>query len=394
MANTQAQPNQYKNISIKVNNIEISSLLYTLDIYQDIFTPVPSAELVILDSMNIQQNNNVIAGKTINIVLESDIPIKGKFKVEMVIYSISDKLLIKKGLYGYKIHLCTPQQFIDIKSRVSKFYSQLTTFNIVTDIININKLGKVSSNIINHINYDIIIPNMSPFIAIEWLSKFTLNNDNIADYVFYFNDGEFKFNSFSEMFNQDKSIEFYHRETGYRDNDQKEDEQSFYRIQKYNIIRQVDILRNLSTGQIGNTLINVDNINKTIKVDNYKNTIKSITYDDEILKNGENSVVAINLIHDNLSKGRTTINTTSPLWKSNRKINQFMFDSNLIMIDVAGNVNINKLLGKICKVNFPTNDEQKNTINDDIFKGKFLMSAIKHHITQNEYKNVVELCKR
>ena len=167
------KPNEFKGFTVKINGNDFSSLVNGIDVFQDIFTPNWTATIVLLDALNIQNSFDVAVGNTVSILIESDTATcKASKSFNFILQSISNKTLIKKDLYGYILEMIASDAIKDIKTRVQRSYKKKKCEEIVKDIIQKDLGGSVQTGNTKD-KYDVIIPNMTPFTAVNFVAHFS-----------------------------------------------------------------------------------------------------------------------------------------------------------------------------------------------------------------------------
>ena len=100
------------------------------------------------------------------------------------------------GTQQYRIHFCSPEMMNNDRIRVSKSYRGKRYDEMVEDIL-VNFLKTKKDIRIEKTvgKYDIIIPNMHPYDAINFIAKQCVNKRNVTNYNFYETTKGFRFKS-------------------------------------------------------------------------------------------------------------------------------------------------------------------------------------------------------
>lgn len=178
----------------KFDGSDIMSLkpqVLEVNIYQSIFSPVLKASLTLNDPIDLLTNYPITGEETITIYLRqnNDEP-NGTdlFQLEFVISGITDVLVDPTNrMSSYSIDLISTEAFVNAKTRISRCYAdniEAMIKDIVSNTLKSNKDFNVFSN--SMINRKLVIPNIPPFAAIEWLTKYCVSADDKQYYTFLF----------------------------------------------------------------------------------------------------------------------------------------------------------------------------------------------------------------
>ncbi len=403
MANN-VQIGHYKTFSVTIDGKDFTSIIADTDIYQDIYTPTWSGTLTVIDAVNAQVVNNIAVGSKVSIKVTTDAPLPCKGvsskTFDFILHAITDKVLIKKGVYGYIIKLIPEEALLDVSTRISKSYKNKSPQAIVSSILSDSGLGSLEDKSSDSNVYDVIIPNWSPFVATNWVCKFAKTSKAGADWVFFQSDiGKFKFKSIEDMFSDSTGYKFIHGEMNYRTESHKENDDSFIKIQKYQFISQLEGYKNMVMGFFGNSSIAHDIINKQfitteykysqdIPLDNNNKPFKSDKFD------SPNSSIMFTTLHGGMTSSSISPQENAKEWLGSRRSHQMKSDTNRLVIEVAGSACIWETVGKTVNIELPSQEDVTKDKLDKYYKGDYLVTAIRHHISGKEYMNIIELSKK
>ena len=404
MANN-VQVGNYKTFKVTIDGEDYSDIVTETDIFQDIFSTSWSANLTIIDAVNSQVVKDLNVGSKVDIKLETDAPLPcggvSSKTFKFVLQSISDKVLIQRNVYGYTLKLVAKEMLNDIKQRISKSYQNKTPQDLVSSLLADGSLGSLEDKSTDANTYDVIIPNWTPFTAINWVTKFAKTSASGADWVFYQSDvdGKFKFKSIEDMFNDASGFKFVHKNANFREDSNKENDEAFVNIEKYNFIVQLDGIKNLVMGFFGNRTIAHDIINKKTVTTDYKysqdnqNDLTKKPYKGEDFDSEESSIIYTTL-HAGLTESSQSFHETSDKWLGSRRSHVLKLETNRLAMQVAGSTCLWKMLGKTVQIDLPAHEDVTKDKLDKYYKGDYLVTAIRHNIQGKEYSMIVELSKK
>jgi len=401
----QVKPNDFYSYKVSIDGKDLSNVVAGFDVYQDIFSPTWSANLMITDSINIQTKENISIGVPVIIEIESDAqkPCMGIHKkiFNFILHSISDKTLVKKDFYVYNMKLISMPQITDFKKRVSKSYKSKKAEQIVSDVVTSKLSGSIEEQDSTEGVYDVIIPNLSPLSTIAYVTKYAKKAGKESDFLFYQSDiNKYKFKSLETMFNDNAGADFklIHKEINYRKSKGKEDEDVFQKLQKYSFITQLDGLRNLASGFFGSQTIAHDIINKKIIENKYSysqyspNDLINKPFKGSAFNDAEKSAISYMTLHPNMTSASKSFHETHSTWRGSRVSSILKLDTNRMMVEIAGSICWWKNLGKMIKVDLPS--QESDNPQDKYYTGQYVIMAIKHAIMGNDYTITMELGKK
>jgi len=216
-------------------SLDVSAIFQELNIFDTILFPAVSGNIVILDGNNLSGKINFIDA-FLNIEISKGEETSGvtTIKRSFRIYNQSDRTMNNQSSEVYILHFVS-QELIEsltyTKENMKVAQSFEGSYSKAASIILKNYLQVSDDNIafiqetkgIHQFN----IPNLSPFDAMDWLTKRSISYDNMPNFVFFENTVGFTFASLSYLLNEKpvatinfdvKNIEdFDHEFSGVRD---------------------------------------------------------------------------------------------------------------------------------------------------------------------------------
>lgn len=179
--------------------LDISKMFLEMDIFEDLFSPTMTAKIRIGDAMDLLSKFKFHGNEFIELEIdkpEFENPLKKVFRV----YKIADRDM-STTLQNYTLYLCSEEMILSPQIQISKSFKGLSITQIIKNILS-NYL-KVNPKKINQIAqtdgvYDIIVPRMNPFEAIQWLGTRAYTSKGSL-YFFYENRDGFNFLSYEDM---------------------------------------------------------------------------------------------------------------------------------------------------------------------------------------------------
>jgi hypothetical protein len=395
-------PHDIQFFNISVNGVDVTSLATQTEIFQDIFLPSWSATINILDSQNLATNLPITIGSYVEITIETNaVGICEEKKIyEFFVYKVPNKKFIKDNVYSYQLHLISKQFFIDQRKRVSLAFQNKSADEMVSKIVQEYLYSNIKVDQ-DPSKYSLVVPNRSPFVSVEWISRFAKTSDVGPDFIFFLSDtDEYTFRSVESIYKEDVKQKFKHLITQKREDSGSINPDTYINIEAFRHLTTMDSVDNFSMGVFGNTVIQHDIVSKKVAKKYYSysedneedRTYKP--YNSPIFSGVESSNITISPIHKSSLIG-TSIGENMNEWYSSRKSNIMKLETNRLLIDVPGHSCFWKLLGNMVEVEIPLNDytSESNEL-DKYYKGKYLVLAIRHMIANDKYKIFLELNKK
>ena len=151
--------------------INITSVVGELSMYENIFTNTMTGNVYVQEQFNLLSNFPIVGHEQLEFVLfDPQIPDE-EIRYSFRVYSINNIARPTQSSRTYMINFISEEYTTNLKTSVSRSFSQQSISNIVKSICNTD-LNISDIDVENTGNvHDILIPNWKPFEAINWLSK-------------------------------------------------------------------------------------------------------------------------------------------------------------------------------------------------------------------------------
>jgi|GEM_PF-1780920 len=411
-------------------NIEIRPITVEFHYYEDIYSNFLSAELVLNDSGNWHERLSMSGHE--GVLLSFDKPAIGNPNNKIFrSYKTSKRRLTKDQNENYVIHLCGEEAFLNEQLKISKSYKNKKIVDIVHDIV--DNILKIPANFKDTFEdteglYDIVIPNIKPFEAINWLCTKAIpvggGGTQGAPFLFYCTRKGFTFRSLLSLYEQEvtkptnsegtKFKGFYYgtKNLDISMGDKMAD------IISYEIIKGFDTIDTTMNGQWANKLITVDTIRGLHSNTNfdYEKYFPSVPHLNQykIMSNAENRFkkkqneypdAVIKTAYSTTGQNKNPyIQQNEPSIKDNnvektipyRLAQLSLNDAIKLKIMIPGNINIkagNKILVEIPSTDFERGAGQNKRYLDKYYSGNYIVTALHHVLNQeNTFDTILEIC--
>jgi hypothetical protein len=403
-----------------VTTFDVKSILIELSYNEDLFNNTVSGYLMVVDASgfieSLQMNGNEfiritlgkIAGDTTNVIDRI-------FRI----FKVAKRNPENDGnTETYSLYFCSEELLLSEQYKVNKSYKNSDITTNVLDVLDTylkvpkNKIGVIENT---YGVYDFIVPNLKPFDAINWMSNYARpSGGNLgSDMLFYENKYGFHFRSLQNLFDGVVYNTYSYNPKNYNaTNSSQTSDLRVFNVMSYEIMDSFDTLGSINQGVFANRLLSVDpllrrfkltdfdygkysniatKLNKFAVTNNYKNRFgdglnqtPESTYkfvlsnykqdDSKYIK--ENDSVS----HDIMAETYVPYRTSQiPLLTYTR-----------VKISVPGDPELT--VGRLVEFNLLSKNPN-NREPDSFYSGKYLITAVRHMLTINEYRTVLELAK-
>jgi hypothetical protein len=374
-------------------------------VYEDLFSPILTGYVALVESQNLIESIPIVGEELIyaEFATPSLKTIKCFFQITKVgIREHGDKS------NNYTLDLIAYEGYIDISQRVSKSFFG-NTHDIITkfykDTFNRDLVdADLSDNSIKFVS-----PYWSPFKIINHVtSRALLPNNTLVtpNYLFYQTCEGHKFKSITNLINQPSFTSFVFDKNPSRavlpDGTSTRDiNREFAEIKDLTFIAAPDFVNNMLSGAYNHNVHSVDLFNKSYKVTNY-------SFDRDFTKTAHTDKFKLTTFVAPLSSGQHTIRPVctnlftnvadrTPEILANRVSLLAQLETWKLGITIHGRTDlsvgmtVNIALNKFKMVD-STDKHSSDTI-DNIYSGKYLITAISHRFTMSKHEINMEVIK-
>ena len=263
----------------KAGKTDISTMFKEINLYDSMFMPVMSGDLVISDALGLSSKLLFDGSESILIDFaktpDSDV---ASFKKAFRIYKQSNRIVENERSESYVLNFVSDELLFSDQQRVNQAY-KMTYMKMVERIMldylkipanNLNGLYEESAGI-----RDVIIPNLRPIEAIQWVARKAVNMDNSPSYVFYQNLIGYNFITLSKLLSEPEILDIKFQTKNQNTKGKALADLSSAR--SFEVISQTDTIKRTRAGVNAGTFIGIDPITRMISkrplsyLDHYEN---------------------------------------------------------------------------------------------------------------------------
>jgi hypothetical protein len=374
-----------------------------IEIFEDLFSPFISGNIYVKDTFDLP---NLFGRSGMNIlrlrIATPSFPDKTKIDGLFHVYKMSDRIESKKREQTYVLRFISIESLYDQK-RLSTFFSG-SPHTVVKDIL--EKKLRTSKNF-NYTETNNDVKFVSNFWtatkSIAYLSEHAKKKTGVSNFLFFENRDGFNFVNISDLV-ESKPIQVFnnndHVATSLSVDGHSvgiDVEKSFQNVLEFHADSVYDYMADYDAGMVKTRLYIADPIQKRFSIRNYSLNAdkaptlnKNLTYSDNVINLSEPLIAAKTRFYNNHSSG----DSSNIEFIQNRVAQLRKLQSMKIEIQVFGRTDYT--VGK--KVYFDNNkmmpvSKNDNDINDAVFSGYYLISAINHAFTADKHLCTLELIK-
>lgn len=187
--------------------LNVTNQVVSLQIFEDLFAPFVTGQLLILDSIDISSVLPLVGEERVNIDIET--PGFNGFTGQFYLYKMSNRDKYNDSASVYTLHFMSLEAAVDVNRKLSKVF-QGKVSDIVEKLIRSEGFGSKKVAIIEPSNNSTkCIANFwSPARTIAYVMENAQNKSGTADYVFFENHEGYVFASLESLYGIDPLIKF------------------------------------------------------------------------------------------------------------------------------------------------------------------------------------------
>lgn len=406
-------------------SVDIRSFIGELNLFEDMYATGLYGNLLIVDALNLSQVLELRGDEYI--ILKFTTPkLNSVIHKAFKIYSITDKQFISDtGKQTYIIHFCSPELFIDSLTPIYKTYKKAKVHKIAQEVFEknlaISRTGAadytqlvVIGETINEIQFT--SPGWRPGKILNWLAgKAQCKDTQSPNYMFFESNKAFYFANLEVLIKASNDKKTYYQDyfvtaskiSSAEDTEQFTDniDRQYKQVINMRVIETYNGLKNTQTGYLANRMFAFDVVNKKNEVFDYDHVAswKQYThlgprapFPDTVLKSpaGFNQ---IQMQHESLyTNVKNNVGEQAPEIKTRRT--SMLAELNNLKIEITVPGRTDAEVGSIVYLHYPDaspkdSSDKNMTKDDDLYSGKYLITAIRHQITLISHIMVLELVK-
>jgi hypothetical protein len=247
----------------KMGPIDITGMFQEINIFDSILNSCMTGNILIIDAMGIASRIS-FDGSEVLIFHMSKNEDSATLRKAFRIYKLTDRKNISENSEGYILHFVSEEFLLSQQIKIKQTY-RTTYSDVVTKILQ-NHLGTTSTmigSIENSVGIrDIVIPNKSPFDAINLCSKKAINVKQSPTFLFFENKLGYNFITTSTLSSLPAVYDLKYEPKNLSESLNSSPE--IFGIRNLEVISNYDVNKNIKSGVYAGTFIGIDIRNRII----------------------------------------------------------------------------------------------------------------------------------
>ncbi len=430
-------------IDVQTNNnkqfaVDIRGLFQEINIYENLFFPCITGTILVQDGIGLLRKARFdgteyifinMAKYSQNDTTKAELEIKGTY----LIHKVTDRTNIGFNSEAYVLHFISPEFLLSEQQKIRKSYTGKYSDmieNILKEYLvvktNVNENGVVKNKINNTVGLDkLVIPNLTPFKAIDFLTSRSLNNKSVPDFLFWQNHlTGYNFKSLSDIFSQESGFEINFGTKNLSFGGQQFGNADYFKtvllgMNNFKVISNFDLIKNIKNGYYAAKFYGFDPITKKVrftqikndqyyvnnplvkkankyafntKIYNNKKLTADVMYDSKItVYPFENSRKESDYIKEKEPDQLNYLDNTHN-YVLQRKMIFYNLMQRVVRIDMPGNFRF--ITGDCVDLNVPHFYNERgvdNDVGDPSLSGKYVITAVRHIIKSDRHETILEV---
>ena len=249
----------------KLGNVNIAGIYQEINIYDSMFMPCIRGEILIQDAIGLSSKLLLDGSEYLSMeILKGEESGPTTFKKTFRIYKQSNRENINQNSEIYILHFASEEMIFSEQKKVNQSFN-----GTYTDIVNVilkkylgvtsKKLGSIENSKGLH---TVIIPNLSPFDTMDWLSKRAVDSDSLPNFLFFENKYGYNFVSLTELIKREPimNINFEPKNLSVSGG------QEFYGAREAKIINSTNYIESIKNGVYSGKFIGIDLLTRKVNI--------------------------------------------------------------------------------------------------------------------------------
>ena len=385
---------------------DIRAQILNIHVYEDLFSPFISGIVIIKESLDLVNLFPLVGEELLNLEISTP-SLPSTLRGEFHIYKLSEREVIGDKSIVYTLHFISKEAIIDLNKKISRGFggkvSQIATTilkepNIGLETIK-NILVEPSSNSTKYVSNF-----WSPIKNINYLCDNGINTNGSPTFIFFENREGFNFISLETLYTPDILQTFvndkYTRDTRDGIGSIKNIDEDFKRILEIRVPVAFDYMDRIRGGMGASNMILYDFTKKQYSVssfdmlrnfDQQRHLNQFPLISNKNIRRGDSMIINATKYFGNFN-GFGDVTNTAILQKRISLLKQ----AEAVKIEIVVPGRVDYTVGKKVKLDLPRIEPISKLdidMQDKIFSGTYLISAINHYIDKEKHECHMELIK-
>jgi hypothetical protein len=386
-------------INYKGNTIDISNLVIEFNLFEDMFANSLSGNLVIVDTVDLITTIPLSGEELLDVEFITPSLTTG-YKHRFYVYKLSDRKIEGDRKQVYVLHFTSLETIVNVNKKISKSFKGLLSSTVDRVFRDSTLLGSKKTLLVEPCenNYNFISAYWSPFQTLNFCAQRAVSK-NAANYFFYETNQSYEFVSVNKLVSQPTTRDYVFSNADGDTVAKGDFDKKSSLVKTMYADVQYDYIRRVTMGMYASKLTTFDVTTKSINTQtfDYLDSFSSFNHLDK------NPIASDSLVRSRLAN-QYFLEKNSYSVEGGQQYNKYLLNRNSLTeqifafkfnIEVPGRTDIK--VGQT--ISFTINNfkqignQDKNEIVDDIYTGKYLITAIRHKIQGNTHTMYLEIVK-
>ena len=252
-------------IITKRGAISVKGIYEEINLFDSLLNPCMSGSIIIRDAIGLSNDFLFDGTEILNLKIGKDgdkLATQKSFRL----YKQTNRKPINQNSEMYTLHFVSEEFLLSMQQKVSRYYETTYSEAAVRIIIDYLKVPVNSLSGEFHKSKgvkNIVVPNLNPFSALNWMSQRAIGEDNVPGFVFFENILGYNFANISNLLAAEEitKINFNVKNLDLTKNNTITE---FLGARSFEVIQQYDTIKNISSGVHSGKFIGFDPKTRTI----------------------------------------------------------------------------------------------------------------------------------
>jgi len=231
----------------KVGVIDIAGIYQEINIYDSMFMPCVRGEILILDAIGLSSKLSLDGSEYLSMEISKDDELNSNstvIKKTFRIYRQSERENLNQNSEAYLLYFASEEMIFSEQLNINQAFN-----GTHTEIVNVilKKYLKVSNKKLGIIEnskglHSVVIPSLTPFEAVNWVSKRAINSESLPSFLFFENKYGYNFVSLSTLMKNAPIMD------------------------ESKIVNCVDVIENIKNGVFSGKFIGIDPLTRRVSI--------------------------------------------------------------------------------------------------------------------------------
>lgn len=247
-------------ILTKKGPVSIQGIYEEINLFDSILNPCMSGNIIIRDAIGLSDNFLFDGTEILKIKIgksEDELVIEKSFRI----YKQSDRKSVNQNSEVYTLHFVSEEFLLSMQQKVSRYYK--TTYaeaalRIILDYLMVPTESLVGSFDKTQGVKKILIPNLSPLSALNWICQRAVGEDNVPGFMFFENILGYNFVNISTLLKDKEIVQINFNPKNLGGNSE------FLGARSFEVIQQYDMMEKVHAGVYSGKFVGFDPKTRTI----------------------------------------------------------------------------------------------------------------------------------